>query len=90
VPGLPVAGSKSQQSQYRVALRVQCVTLLDAGIPIDVICSQWLVTKSAIWRWKRIAKARGYNPDIDPCLLCSHVEDAPRSSRPTLQTYERT
>jgi hypothetical protein len=39
VPGLPVAGSKSRQSRYGVALQVQCITLLDAGIPINVICS---------------------------------------------------
>jgi hypothetical protein len=48
VPGLLVAGSKSHQSRYRVTLCVQCVTLLNAGIPIDVICSWWLVTKFAI------------------------------------------
>ena len=90
VRGLPVPGLKRRQERYRVALRVQCVTLLDAGIPLDVICSRWLVTKSAVHWWKRIALARGYNPEVDPRLLCSHVEDAPRPGRPSLQTYTRT
>lgn len=39
VLGLPVLGLKQRQEQYGVALCVQCVTLLDAGIPLDVICS---------------------------------------------------
>ena len=39
---------KRRQEKYRVALRVQCVTLLDAGILLDVICSWWLVTKSVV------------------------------------------
>jgi hypothetical protein len=90
VRGLSKAGSKTQQARYRTALRVQCLTLFDAGIPIDIICKQWFVTKSAIYRWKQIARARGYNPDIDPCLLCSYIEDAPRSGCPTLQTYKTT
>jgi hypothetical protein len=90
IRGLPVAGLKKKQEKYGVALRVQCVTLFDASIPLNVICSRWFVTKSSVYRWKRIAKARSYNPDIDPRLLCTHVEDAPRSSRPSLQTYERT
>jgi hypothetical protein len=37
--GLPIAGLKKKQEKYGVALRVQCVTLLDAGIPLDIICS---------------------------------------------------
>jgi hypothetical protein len=90
IQGLPVPGLKRRQEQYKVALRVQCVTLYNAGIPLDIICTRWLVTKSAVHRWKRTAKARGYNPEVDPCLLCSHVEDAPRSGCPSLQTYART
>jgi hypothetical protein len=90
VKGLPVPKLKQRQEQYRVALRIQCVTLLDARIPIDIICTRWLVTKSAVYQWKRIAKARGYDPEVDPCLLCSHVENAPYYRRPSLQTYERT
>jgi hypothetical protein len=90
VHSLPIAGLKKKQEKYRVALRVQCVTLLNAGIPLDVICSRFFVTKSAVYRWKRIAKARGYKPEIDPRLLCYHVKDSPRSSRPSLQNLART
>jgi hypothetical protein len=90
IRGLPIPGVKRRQERYGTALRVQCVTLLDAGIPINIICSRWFVTKSSIHRWKRIAVSRGYNPEIDPRLLCTHVEDAHRPRRPSLQTYERT
>jgi hypothetical protein len=48
VNGLLILGLKRRQEQYRVALGVQCVTLLDTGIPLDVICSQWFVTKSLV------------------------------------------
>jgi hypothetical protein len=50
VLGLPIPGLKRRQERYGVALCVQCLTLFDAGIPLDVICSRWLVTKSAIHR----------------------------------------
>lgn len=40
VKGLPVPGQKRRQEQYGVALCVQCVTLFDAGIPLDVITSR--------------------------------------------------
>jgi hypothetical protein len=90
IQGLSVLGLKRRQERYRVALHVQCVTLLDAGIPLDVICSRWLVTKSVVHRWKRIAKSHGYNPEVDPRLLCSHVENTACSGCPSLQTYKRT
>jgi hypothetical protein len=43
-----------------------------------------------MYRWKRLARARGYNPDIDPSLIDFHLEGAPRSGQPTVQTLERT
>jgi hypothetical protein len=50
VRGLPVASFKKKQERYGIALRVQCVTLFDAKIPLDVICSRWFVTRSAVYR----------------------------------------
>jgi hypothetical protein len=40
VQGLPILGIKRQQERYRVALRVQCLTLYKAGILLDIICSR--------------------------------------------------
>jgi len=85
VHSLPIANFKKQE-KYGVALRVQCVTLFDAGVLLDVICSCFLVTKSAVYRWKRIAKAQGYKLKIDPYFLCYCVKDIPRSSRVTART----
>jgi hypothetical protein len=39
VRGLPIPRIKRQQEQYRLALRVQCVTLYKARIPLNIICS---------------------------------------------------
>ena len=49
-PGLPIPSLKKKQERYGVALRVQCVTLAVASIPLDTICQRWHVTKSAIYR----------------------------------------
>ena len=40
VQGLPIAGLKKKQERYGVALRVQCITLFNASIPLDIICSR--------------------------------------------------
>lgn len=81
---------KKAYERYSLALRVQCLTLFEVGIPLPVICTKYNVTKSAVYRWRRIAKVRGYDPDKDPRILVSYVEDAPRSGRPTVCTWERT
>jgi transposase len=81
---------KKVYERYGLALRVQCLTLFEVGIPLPIICNKYNVTKSAVYRWRRIAKSRGYDPDKDPRILMSYVEDAPRSGRPTVCTWERT
>jgi hypothetical protein len=81
---------RKEYKRYGLALRVQCLTLFEVGIPLDVICQKYSVTKSSLYRWKRIAKARGYDPNVSPILFDYHLEDAPRSGRPSLQTWERT
>lgn len=81
---------KKKYERYGLALRMQCVTFLDTGILINTICHKFLVTKSSLYCQKRIAKARGYDLDVSPILLDYYLDDAPRSGRPTLQTWERT
>jgi hypothetical protein len=71
-------------------LKVQCLTLWEAGVPLDFVCNKYNVLKSAVYRWRRLAYARGYNSEIDPRLMDFHVDKAPKSGRPTLQTAERT
>jgi hypothetical protein len=39
IKGVPIARQKQKQEQYRTALRVQCITLFDAKIPLDAITS---------------------------------------------------
>jgi hypothetical protein len=75
---------KKEYKRYGLALRVQCLTLFEVGIPLDVIWKKYNVIKSSLWRWKRIAKARGYDPNVSPILFDYHLEDAPRSGRPSL------
>ena len=49
VRGLPKAGLKTWQAWYGTAFQVQCLTLFDTRILINIICKQWFVTKSAIY-----------------------------------------
>jgi hypothetical protein len=46
---LPIAGLKKKQERYRIALYIQWITLFGAGIPLDIICSRWHVTNSAVY-----------------------------------------
>ena len=37
-----------EYKRYGLAFRVQCLTLFEVGIPLDVICQKYGVTKSSI------------------------------------------
>jgi hypothetical protein len=85
---MPPTLPKKKYERYGLALRIQCLTLFHASIPLHIICFKFYVLKSAVWQWNRIARAQGYDPDVSLILLVSYLEDAPRSGRPTLQTWE--
>jgi hypothetical protein len=37
-----------EYKRYGLALRVQCVTLFNIGIPLNIICQKYSITKSSI------------------------------------------
>jgi hypothetical protein len=71
-----------------IGIRIQCLVLLEYGVPIDMVSFITKVHKSSIYRYRRIAIARGYNPEKSRQILLSYLEDAPRSGRPTVCTQE--
>ena len=73
-----------------VGIRIQCLVLLEFGVPIDHVAAYTNVTKSSIYRFRRIAIQRGYDPNVSKRILLSYLEDAPKSGRPSVCTEEAT
>lgn len=73
---------------HDVGVRLQCLALLKSGIPVAQIEATLRVPKASIYRFRRLAVERGYNPTVDKRILLQYVADAARSGRPTVQTAE--
>src|ERR1700716_2176631 len=71
-----------------VGIRIQCLVLLEYGVPVDLVSEITKVYKASIYRFRRIAVERGYDPGKSRQILLSYLEDAPKSGRPTLSTQE--
>ena len=71
-----------------IGIRIQCLALFESGIPIDTIATMLHIEKAAIYRFRRTAKKRGYDPEKSKAILLSYLVDAPRSGRPTVCTPE--
>jgi hypothetical protein len=71
-----------------VGIHIQCLVLLEYGVPIDMVSFITKVHKASIYRFRRIAIERGYNPEKSKQILLSYLVDAPKSGRPTVCTQE--
>ena len=71
-----------------VVQRVQVLTLLEAGVPVDEIVKKTAVPRSSIYRLRRTARQRGWNPEVSPQIKMEYVEDAHRPGRPKVMTNE--
>jgi len=69
---------------YDVGIRIQCLAYLELGVPINTIATMLHVEKPSIYRFRRIAKERGYDPEKSKAILLRYLMDAPRSGRPTV------
>ena len=67
-----------------LAERVQSLTLLLHGVPIDEICAKMGCSKSSLYQLKKRALSRGFNPDVSPILHDEYLVDAPKSGRPKI------
>jgi hypothetical protein len=45
-----------------VGIHIQCLVLLEYGVPIDIVFQITNVYKASIYWFRRIAVARGYDP----------------------------
>ena len=67
---------------HPIGVRVQAVTLIALGFDIQHIEDITSMSSWTIKRWFKIAKERGFNPEIDKQVLTEYVEDAPQSGCP--------
>lgn len=71
-----------------IALRAQALALLEAGLPIEFIRYKTELSDSTIYRIRRVAKERGYDPTNSPVFKDEYFEDAKRSGRPKILDEE--
>src|SRR5258706_6691984 len=71
-----------------VGIRIQCLVYLEFGLHVDEIEKILGVHPSSIYRYRRTAIARGYNPAKSRQILLSYLQDAPKPGRPTVCTLE--
>jgi hypothetical protein len=71
-----------------VGIRIQCLVLLEYGVPIDIVSQITNVHKASIYQFRRIAVVRGYDLKKSQQILLSYLEDAPKSRRPTVCTQD--
>jgi transposase len=76
----------STMAPVDVGVRIQALACLELGYTPAQIEAYLGVSKSAIYRFRRIAIDRGYNPQESKKILLEYLVDAPRSGRPTKVT----
>jgi transposase len=65
-----------------VGVQIQALTYLELGYTPTEVQARLGVSKSALYRFRRIAIERGYNPQQSGRILLEYLVDAPRSGRP--------
>jgi hypothetical protein len=67
---------------YNPGTRLQALSLLEFGVLIYYIVNIIGIRESIIYRIRKRAIKRGYNPDVCKKILLYYVEDAPKTGRP--------
>jgi hypothetical protein len=73
-----------------ITLQVQAFVLLEEGVLLSRIIEYTGLVKSTIYRIRKIAFKRGYDPSVSHEPKDEYFTDAPRSGRPTVITEEAT
>ena len=72
----------SKSGYHDDGIRLQALTMAEYGVPVAEITTITGVTKSTIYRLKKKARDRGYNPEISRALKLEYVTDNPHLGRP--------
>jgi len=69
--------------------RAQALTLAEIGHPMHEIMAITNLARSTIYRYKSMARKRGYDPTINRILKDEYLVDDPRSERPSVLIEEQ-
>ena len=69
--------------------RAQALTLAEIGHPMHEIMAITNLAQSTIYRYKSMARKRGYDPTISHILKDEYLVDDPRSGRPSVLIEEQ-
>lgn len=72
-----------------LSTRAQALALAEYGVPMDEIKAITHLTKSTIYRYKSMARQRGYDPAISRVLKDEYLVDEIRSGRPPVLTEKQ-
>ena len=70
------------------AERVQALTLMTYGIPIEQVATIVSISRSQLYKIKKHAFDRGFQPTVSPIILDVYVTYAARNERPPKVTKE--
>lgn len=73
----------TRQSHTDLGTRIQALSLLEYGVHWEKVVEITGVSKTAVYRLRSTAIARGYKPEESKILLLEYVIDAPKPGRPT-------
>ena len=68
--------------RYSIAAKIQALTLLVEGFSVAIVEKKTGIPPTTLYRIKRTAFARGFEPEKDPRILEMYVEDGKRPGRP--------
>ena len=72
----------AQSVSHDVGTRLQALALVELGVPLEHIKAITLMSSKSVYRLKRQARERGYNPEVSRQLKLAYVVDKPRTGRP--------
>ena len=78
----------AQSVNHDADTRMQALALAEAGIAVKIVKAISELSHQTIYRLKKQARERGYDPEKSKKLLLKYVLDKPRSDRSPLVTPE--
>ncbi|KAH9204190.1 hypothetical protein DL95DRAFT_256180, partial [Leptodontidium sp. 2 PMI_412] len=69
---------------HRLAARIQAITMLELNQTHQKIKEWTKISRTSVYRYRKTAIERGWDPSTDHRLEDHHVADAPRSGRPSV------
>jgi hypothetical protein len=74
--------------KHTVGDRVQALALIEEGIPIGRVVEVSGMSRASVYRLRKTARSRGFDPQVSPHIKEEHDADAPRVGQPKVITVD--